>query len=487
MLIQSNEFEWFENDNEELTQGSYDQLSKAVEAGIVFENRVRIIGRDDWTNFEQIKKIDVGFSPSIKDIARSRQNKLTTIFSGANNSGKSLTLKYLYRLYGNKALLVGVNRFYNLDRISSGNETNTSSFYPRHLQQLYTRDINTENNYLNFEHILYSLSDNDFSILWDICGDLLDTSFVLEPVRPGYRFSGWQIKMGNEKLSVGSTGTRLLLSLVGVMLMKDIEILLIDEPELGLSPRIEAALAKYIHDTDLRKGYFPHLKQIYIATHSHIFLNRSVHDDNFTVSKEGGLISIEQVKSVADLHHLQFSMLGNELQTLFLPSAIIIVEGPTDRDYLSKVLQLYIPEKRITVARSDGDSVAKQINMLNEMLGDLQVSPYKNRVFVVLDKNYSVKLQRLINNGVANDNIQSWTRNGIEYYYPHNLLGDVFGCSPDEVVERMEVADNFVTVNTIHKSKKELCSIIVTKMTLDSLRYIPQELTDFLNKVRDMI
>jgi predicted ATPase len=131
--------------------------------------------------------------------------------------------------------------------------------------------------------------------------------------------------MDGENLRNSSSGTRLLLTLLGILLDKRFTTVLIDEPELGLSPHIQTALARFMYDPDLRQRYCPHLQQVYIATHSHLFLHRAVISNNFAVTKTGSTVSIKPAQSVADLHQLQFKLLGNELESVFLPSAILIV------------------------------------------------------------------------------------------------------------------------------------------------------------------
>ena len=73
--------------------------------------------------------------------------------------------------------------------------------------------------------------------------------------------------------------------------------------------------------------FCPHLKSLFIATHSHIFLDRSAYENNFVVTKRDKLISARQLNTASDLHEVQFNMLGNDLELLYLPAAIVLVEG----------------------------------------------------------------------------------------------------------------------------------------------------------------
>jgi predicted ATP-dependent endonuclease of OLD family len=160
--------------------------------------------------------------------------------------------------------------------------------------------------------------------------------------------------MDGENLRYGSSGTRLLLTLLGILLDERFTTVLIDEPELGLSPHIQTALARFMYKPDLQQQYCPHLHQVYVATHSHLFLDRAAFSNNFAVTKTGSVVSIKPVQSVADLHQLQFKLLGNELESIFLPSAIVIVEGASDVTFMTKVVQLHIPERKVAIVRGGG-------------------------------------------------------------------------------------------------------------------------------------
>ena len=106
------------------------------------------------------------------------------------------------------------------------------------------------------------------------------------------------------------------------------------------SPRV-------LYDTAQRVKLCPHLKQLYVATHSHIFLDRTTYSNNFVVTKDARHITARPIGSVSNLHQLQFNMLGNELESLFLPSAIVVVEGESDVTFLNKVLELHLPGVRV--------------------------------------------------------------------------------------------------------------------------------------------
>ena len=241
--------------------------------------------------------------------------------------------------------------------------------------------------------------------------------------------------------------------------------ILIDEPEIGLSPNIQAILARFLYDPEYRQRYFPHLRQLYIATHSHLFLDRSIFSNNFVVTKAGPVISAKSVQSIGEFHHLQFNMLGNDLESIFLPSSIVIVEGDSDVVFLSKVVQIYIPNRKVAIVRAGGDGeVQNKLNVIKEAFGDLEASPYRNRLFVVLDEKYSVRLERIEKQGVPKQNIIVWSKNGIEYYYPPEFVAQAFRCDVAEL-NKCDFECDPIEFNGIRKSKNELAQFVSEGLT----------------------
>jgi hypothetical protein len=254
--------------------------------------------------------------------------------------------------------------------------------------------------------------------------------------------------------------------------------LLIDEPELGLSPRVQGAFANFLQSPEYRRKYFPHLANVYLATHSHIFLDRTNPKNNFIVAREEQRLWVSQVNSVSELHQLQFNLLGNELETMFLPSAIVIVEGKTDLKYLERVIELKHPNRRITVLSGQGDVKSRAYAIREILGGDLQKSPFRDRLFVVLDSVHQPSLrQELTALGIPDDHVVEWSRNGIEYLYPTSLLADKYACPPGQVND-LRISGDVVSLGTLAYKKSELCDEIVMRLTLET--ELPAELEERL-------
>ena len=105
------------------------------------------------------------------------------------------------------------------------------------------------------------------------------------------------------------------------------------------------------------------------------------------------------------------------------------------------------------IVRGSGDGeIQNKLNFFREAFGDISISPYVNRIFVVLYKTHSVKIDRLVNQGVPRENINVWSMNGIEYY-PKELVSGVFNCSIDDL-NSIDFESGRIEFNGIIKTKK---------------------------------
>lgn len=436
--------------------------------------------------YDSLQFVDLTFVPDIRQFIEMRRDQPTTVLSGPNDSGKTLILKLLRRDLGPTTNFIACNRFYHLDRLNPATEQD-AQYARRHenfVTQLYQQRQNTENNDFQIQQVISQLKDPQRDTLLTLCSKMLGEEFRLEQVDPENKLSQHYIDVGGQNLAVSSTGTRLLMMIVAACLDDHYCILLVDEPELGLSPSLQAVLARYLFHDERRQKYFPHMKQLFIATHSHLFLDRGAISNNFVVTKVGNEISIRQVDSWSAYHDLQFNMLGNHLEALFLPAAIVIVEGDTDYDYIKRVFLVFFSEKRISVVWSGGaDDTRNKLHVIDDSLGGLMKSPYRERVFILLDKRRFDKKQQIRERdfekyGVPLENVIVLEKSGIEYYYPPEILAKVFACRGADVFSLLQIEDNAVKVHDIEMAKKQLCREVVDRLT--STSEIPQELQDKL-------
>lgn len=421
-----------------------------------------------------IVRPSIVFSPPVNEFFQQRSSEQLTVLSGPNNSGKSYLLKHLCNAAGDGSHFFGCSRFFTLKELS------TSEGRPNYMTELKTnfmnhffnpkeheRMENSEHNFHGLEQIIRGLNNSERSLLFKLFKELIGNEISLKHTTHDNEMTPLYVDVDGESLQFGSTGTRLLLTLLGTCFDTRFKYLFLDEPELGLSPRIQATIGRFFTDESERRKYMPHLKGIYIATHSHLFLDRRKISNNFIVTKNGKTIASEQVQSISQFHQLQFTLLGNDLEAIFLPSAIVIVEGKTEQLFLKKLFSLHLPNRKVTVVLAGGDGeLEKKLHTLREAFGELERSPYHTRLFLVFDSTNSAKIKRIIGKGVQDSNVVVWSKNGIEFYYPAELLKRIFSCGDDDL-QRIDTAANAVDINGIRKSKSELAELVCSQITKD--------------------
>jgi hypothetical protein len=167
-----------------------------------------------------------------------------------------------------------------------------------------------------------------------------------------------------------------------------------------------------------------------------------------------------------------------------MPSAILIVEGESDVVFLTKVFQTAMPTKRITAVRGGGDGeIPKALNFIKDAFGELQQSPYRTRIFVILDKTHSAKIDKLSNQGIPKENIIEWSKNGIEYLYPTKILAKIFRCTEDEV-KNIELENNTIEFQGITLTKRSLADKVVDLLETEDCNH--PELDALIKKVTEV-
>jgi predicted ATPase len=413
------------------------------------------------------RRQDLEFVPALQLFSQSRSGSPITVLSGANNSGKSLTLRSLKATLGRTAYFVGTNRFYHVYHFSSAlrAQNELDQFESTFQSHFNDESHNHEQNVFDLARIITGLSDRRRNDLFRLCGDLIGNEFAMKKVEEDNDLSPRYIDMDGQNLSVSSTGTRLIMTILGLCMDERFASVLIDEPELGLSPKVQTALSAFFQDADERKKYFPHLQRIYLATHSHLFLARSDITSNYIVSKEEKRIFLNRIADISDFHRLQFNLLGNAFESMFFPSAILVVEGKTDHAYIDRVIQMRFRGRRVTVIPGSGD-VKRKVYGLREAFGEFDKSPLRSRLFIVLDKIHQPGLEdELVKMGILRPNIVVWMKNGIEYYYPPEILAGIFACSVDRLDELVIVGD-LVSLNGITRTKNEVVTEVLKQIDI---------------------
>jgi len=410
-----------------------------------------------------------------QDAYKSLSSNSVSIICGRNNSGKSFVLRKLLMDLGKNATYLGPQRYQNFNVLSpigpQGNRKEEK--YKQLLQHLRNNHHNIDNSPFNLQQAIAELSDKRRSKLFEIMKIMLGTQLNIKRTVENNSMSQRYIDADGYNLSYTSSGVRLIASLITSLMNTDYTHFLIDEPELGISPEVQTLFAEWLLNKENREQYLNHIEAIVLATHSPIFLNRIEISNNYWVEKKETKISISALTSIGDLNRLQFRLLGNRFETLFLPSAIVIVEGKTDLAYLRRLISLRYKQCSVSVIPGNSDSRIRDILAnIKQMFGDIRRSPYADRIFVVLDAVHGHDFPtKIANDGIPSDHIVIWDRNGIEYLYPERLLRDKFG-----EIEVLNIVGDRVIANGLQLTKNELSSFVVDRLSEDDI--LPPELED---------
>lgn len=416
---------------------------------------------------------DLAFTPDINDLVPLDATGNLVVLTGANNSGKSA---YLKRMIANPSrLYIGVNRFYSIHNLPLHQENTNES-----VQWFQGMSVQKAQEYQNFENSYYNLStgitgltNTKRSVLMATFKELFGSTIEVKPENKDNEFSNRYIDIDGDSLSVTSSGTRLFLGLLAALMDSRFSTVAIDEPELGLSPPLQRKLSEIIVRRQRWDTLFPHNPNIVLSTHSHLFLDKQTPRNNWVITKSGNLISARQCSGFSELHDIQFRLLGNELGDLFLPDFAMFVEGETDRLYLEKILSIKLPNIKFAIQSCGGD-IATRLTYWAKSLGDMQLSPYRNRTIIVYDSVKQAGITRSADNaGLPPKSRVEWSDNGIEYLYPLSVLQTIYRQSVLSYTDLCIDKDK-VSVGEINYTKMELCKMVISNITLDTV--LPQEI-----------
>jgi energy-coupling factor transporter ATP-binding protein EcfA2 len=403
------------------------------------------------------------------------------VLVGRNNCGKSFLLKTLTEQIGQEAAYIGPARYTNFNSLNFYTpQPDKKSQWWRQFVQWSRQNHNIDNSPINLQQAIAQFDDTTREGFFEIVRSLLGVDIEIKKADPSNEMSQRYLSCDGHNLSFTSSGVRLIASILTCLLDKDYRTILIDEPELGISPEAQGILADFLFDSHRRKKYFSHIETLIFATHSTVFLDRKRIENNYVVSKNGDLIDIAKVNTQQDFNRIHFFLLGNRFETLYLPSGIIIVEGKCDELFIKRILEVECPKTMYSVIRAGNDSRIKEIvHMASSFFADMQKSPYRDRIFPIVDSIHAHGLIEDIEKmGISRENIIEWSENGIEHYYPNSVIDDIYG-----IGSKLEIRADDVSRNGISYKKFELSEKVSAHIST-GLSYPMEFEQKFLQKMR---
>ncbi len=405
------------------------------------------------------------------------RNSEYAVLVGRNNCGKSYLLKTLTQRWGVRSTYIGPARYQNFNVLGlyTPNVNKSNERWHSFMSQFSYQQQNLDNSPINLQQAVAELSDAQREKLVEMVDLLLGAKMEILYTVVDNTMSQKYISCNGHNISYTSSGFRLITTLLTSLLDTDYDTFLIDEPELGISPEAQGVLADFLFNRAHRERYFSHIRTIVFATHSTVFLDRSAIQNNYTIEKAGDVISVSRITSQADFNRVHFFLLGNRLETLYLPSSIVLVEGKTDHKFVERSLAVSFPHAQISVLAANSDSRVKELlSIAKGIFNDLQRSPYRDRIFVILDAVHTAGLpDELVRMGVDRSNIVTWPLNGIEYYYPPAILDGIYGQGGELTID-----GDIVKRNGMSYTKNELVDKVCVALTTGTDHH-----PEFLQKV----
>lgn len=205
-------------------------------------------------------------------------------------------------------------------------------------------------------------------------------------------------------------------------------IFFIDEAELHLHPTAQRQLKQAL--LELADGH----DQVFINTHSSVLLaDNHAQQSLFRVAKEAqGETQIARIESALTKHEVIFELLGGSPADILLPANFLIVEGPSEAEFLKGVISRHYPDKvdiQVLPATGDDERQRQIVTAVENLLATLGRRPiYRERLTILFDKPDGEDKERRLqafkeSRRHRNANAQLFVLpvNGLEDYYPAAL------------------------------------------------------------------
>ncbi|MBT1696063.1 AAA family ATPase [Fulvivirgaceae bacterium PWU4] len=493
----------------------------ATEVDLGWSKTFQIFGWSDFTDFEIDMDVTPGLVPltlDLKDI-KALSNRRTSItieklavFFGGNNCGKTSVLVAACNAYHDKHYssmdYLGLNRIHSASEFDF--EIDALSENDKQSKQAENRRRRIENSLGQNEIFDWmeelALQDEETRskvFTW------INTHFErweFEEQKTGKYVTGVRARVNQRHPLDQGTGVRAVLPIITQLFNPQVELLAVDEPEFGLEPRMQKMVFRAIKNATEGVNGFP-LKRVILATHSHLFLDRADVTNNFSITKNEGVVHVTQLANIEELQNSTYKLLGSNPNDLFFPSNVVIVEGRSDQIFLNGIYQL---GKHSNLFESEGlvfhylegfDKLAIGSEAIAQMLKTQSYIPvYKDKFCGLFDRPHR--------NGKLIEDVREYFNDSdkrrfvllempaIEFYYPVAIINKIFSVKLTKSEYESIVQGYLDTIRGSRSplaeflgtpiSKVDLAEAVVKKMAPEDLQSIDPNILSLLKTADEL-
>jgi len=267
------------------------------------------------------------------------------------------------------------------------------------------------------------------------------------------------------------SGLRSLLPVLAAVTNDDISAVLVDEPELSLEPRLQKSLRDLLVETAETK------RIVAVSTHSHLLINRQLHESTQIVTRTSRETSVATVATPKELYALTFDLLGSSTEDLFFPKNYLIVEGLSDQVIVQRVLDLIgASASNVKVLSAQGvDEVRQREISVIRALVPLVVndSPYAGRVVALIDAPAdpdAMNVQRLRDD--LGDRLHVLDAPSVEAYIPAAFYERAGRSKENDIEALSAVQGNLVARGELKRAISHAITGVLTEADLDEIPII---------------
>ena len=335
-----------------------------------------------------------------------------------NNSGKSTILRAINKS-GSDSYLIDVNRT-TLEGEGAPDD-NYEKDYGAYVNQFRNYEDDNRKKPMKVLQDYFNLNDKDREPIIDWYNKFFPNKIYEERKNLQNKASPMLLKINGFSMTKQGSGIRCTLEIFVKLFDPKIKVLCIDEPEMGL----ESGLQKFLYQAIKAKS--SKNKKIIISTHSHNFLDyKTITNNHISYRDMDNKIRINRVNNQDTFQHTIFQLLGNSLSDLLLPEKILILEGPSDNKFVTKILEL-LGKKGFKIHPAGGSgNTTDAIKAITQFTKFNNQTIFKDKIWVLIDKQKDTPATRLWKQQLGQDKVKILSKNGIEYFYPHRIIKKIF-------------------------------------------------------------